>query len=76
MRSDREVTGDLGESTASRWVRIKTQAEWEGRKEGGLYLVSRVMMTKISIGFFPYYKSNVNFFPQTLDITLYFKNEK
>lgn len=65
MRADGEVTGDLGESSASRWVGIKTQAEWEGRKDGGLYLVSRVMMTKISIGFSPYYKSNVIFPPNT-----------
>lgn len=76
MRSDGEVTGDLGESSASRWVGIKTQAGWEGRKEGGLYLVSRVTTTKISIGFSPYYKSNVNFSPQTLDIAPYFKNGK
>lgn len=46
MRCDREVTGDLGESSASRVVGDKTQAEWAGREKEGLYLASRVGMKK------------------------------
>ena len=60
MRCDRKVTGDLGESSASRVVGDRTQAEWGGRTEEGLYLVLRVGMKKIYHRTSPHYKSNVS----------------
>lgn len=53
MRHDREVTGDFGESSTSRVVGNKTQAEWGGWKKEGLYLDSRVGMKKMYHRTFP-----------------------